>query len=143
MLEAAARREDGGPGGAAVRRGARPVHHGRGASVHPASRRTAADPMRSGPPLSRLGPRAGAKDRPCWWNEFYLATHYKAEYSGPSPEAHALAHIVQRCAGAKIITQNVDGLHRRGTVRWTTIWSLRLTEVCTAFQMHQQVVPAG
>ena len=57
------------------------------------------------------------KDPLRWWNEFYLATHYKAEYLGAEPNRghDALAHIVQRCAGAKIITQNVDGLHRRGT----------------------------
>ena len=54
-----------------------------------------------------------------WWNTFYLATHYKTEFLQAEPNRghDALAHICNYFENACVITQNVDGLHTRGTGR--------------------------
>ena len=52
-----------------------------------------------------------------WWNDFWLATHFKTEYLEAEPNRghDALAYICRQCPKACVITQNVDGLHTRGS----------------------------
>ena len=52
-----------------------------------------------------------------WYNSFYLATHFKEEYLKAEPNRghDALSFICKRFPMACVITQNVDGLHTRGS----------------------------
>ena len=52
-----------------------------------------------------------------WWNKFYLETHYKREFLEAEPNRghEALAYLCRQFPNACVITQNVDGLHTRGT----------------------------
>lgn len=48
-----------------------------------------------------------------WWNKFWLTAHGMPKYTRSKPNRghEAIAHICRRCPSARVVTQNIDGLH--------------------------------
>jgi len=58
-----------------------------------------------------------------WYNEFWLHTHERPEYYTAKPNAghYAIAHICQLVHNARVITQNVDRLHSKTSLKNNTL----------------------
>lgn len=63
------------------------------------------------------------KDPEAWWNNFWIRTHEKQEFTKAKPNAghFAITHICKKCPNCKIVTQNIDRLHSKAGIDPTRI----------------------
>jgi NAD-dependent deacetylase len=90
-------------------------------------------------------PQAFARDPKLVW-EFYTWRRDIIAKAAPNPAHYALAELERRKPGFTLITQNVDGLHRRaGSVNVIeihgTLWRLRCTGCGALSENYEALLP--